>query len=1371
MNGKYRYVKKSFILVLLAFVAQVLLSADPIYVDCDAVQSGNGSANAPFKTIQEAVIAAEEGATIRVAAGIYAEGETKCVDGGYARVCVTKKSLKIQGSGRDRSFIVGTKGSGVAGLGEEAVRCVSIEADDVEISGFTISNGHTTGTSADDHSGMGGGVYSHNKANGYIVDCTIINCCAAKGGAIACPNPDFENERLAAVRCLITDNRASASSKTWCDYGASLYWCIVTRHYNDGRSPIEMAPKVINCTLDNNCAHHYFHGCKDVCNTFAGRYSYKGGAGSSGWDNFANVYFTSVTEDKAMGGTSVDCIFAGEEKQFVSPLEHDFRPLPSAPVLNAGNGVWLEKIPEAYRNKDYLGGAVNPDAGTIAIGAIQNPCTDELSGMVVFSSTDTVAGDKFVFSGVTNGWNNQEFYCHTTNWPSFLRFRPLLSGGTNDYGFAASGADAYDRFPLADGSYLLMPHPAETLNLKLVKAKHTFHADPHADRATADGTPDKPFSTLQDAVDAVESGSYAVIYAAEGTYDRGGSSGIGALSNRVAISGKHIRLVGKAGAEKTFIVGGEDPGAASDAYGCGVNAVRCICAAERGAVQGFTLTGGRAGAGNADTDANKSGTVLALGCGFQVLDCIVSNNCSGISAVGFGWNSSHLLFSRCRIMENRTLTATHSGAYALLCDFTSCLVAKNRSSGAENPVFGNSQAELVYDSTIYAEGVDGNYLGYGSGARSTGTHRNSIFAGFGAYRSSEVYGIVIDTSIRNADEKLTYVKVLSGTYTNGVGIANFVDAEDGDFRVSAASAACGYASYDAERDTAAYRLATMSLDGVVPDFSENGKYTAGAYRNPVPVVSVKGEGISPLCSVVNPSAGTEIAVSASMALSRPLVGFAVNGVLQEPDGTNYIYTVPVGLTGEVVIAAVYGTDWYVDARNGRDDWYGMEKYPFRRISDALQKAVSGDTVHVSPGEYNEGEMMHPTRFFAGAGASTPSRAVVKAGVTLVSEAGAKKTFIIGADDSANENGYGDGPAAVRCATVYGGGVLRGFTLTGGRTRFVGIDDAGCGGGVLAENGDALVEDCIISNCMALVGGGVERGTYRRCRIFECQTPIGNSAAGRYAHLFNCHVDRCRGGRTLGFMYRLKSCTIGPDNTGSDGKPTSVLHKMESGFTVDNCIITGGIASHGGHGTYSNCLFDSTLTFDDENYTMVDCQSVGIEDLAIEADGIPRIGSSMAVDAGNGEIYDGSLSGEFDCLGNPRFANGRRLDVGAYEADWKAAYSKVLGRGVNVLYADPAAEEATGCVYLPEGRLELDWTTVADSRYVFNMEVTGTGTLKWRDGDAVETFTAADGAVRMAFRSDGTDRRWGFEYESGQDDDGGAILSNFKWEVGLAISIR
>jgi hypothetical protein len=568
---------------------------------------------------------------------------------------------------------------------------------------------------------------------------------------------------------------------------------------------------------------------------------------------------------------------------------------------------------------------------------------------------------------------------------------------------------------------------------------------------------------------------------------------------------------------------------------------------------------------------------------------------------------------------------------------------------------------------------------------------------------------------------------------------------------------------------------TMSLDGVVPDFSGDGKFFAGAYKLPVPAVTVSGEGISPAGTFADPVAGSKITITATKARERPFLGFAVDGVLQEFSGTEFEFEVPASLSGTLSITAVYDNNWHVDAVNGTDDGYGTKASPLRRLSDALEKSVSGDVVHAAPGEYSEGEMTHEGMFVNGSRSKTPSRVVVKSGVALVSDKGAASTFIVGAIDEADESdaGYGDGPAAVRCASVHDGGVLRGFTLTGGRTSFkLDVSDAGCGGGVFAQNGNATIEDCVITNCMALVGGGGANGLYRRCKFVDCATPSGHSPAVRYAHLINCHVTRCLGGRTVSESYRVKSCTIGPGNTAFGGGETAALYKMQSGANVDNSIIVGTVVSHKDGATYSNCLFSAGLRFDDENFATNNCRFAELEDIALDADGVPEPGSSVAVDTGDKTIYDIAEEGEKDCRGKPRFANALALDVGAYEADWKNEYSAVLGNGVKVESADPAAEYRASGVYLPSGVISLEWDAIDATRVSFGVQVTGSGTLSvTKDGEKIFGFTAADGSVVQEMAVDTRKSNWVFEYVPGEGDAGGAVLFGFKRHIGLFLFVK
>ena len=412
-------------------------------------------------------------------------------------------------------------------------------------------------------------------------------------------------------------------------------------------------------------------------------------------------------------------------------------------------------------------------------------------------------------------------------------------------------------------------------------------------------------------------------------------------------------------------------------------------------------------------------------------------------------------------------------------------------------------------------------------------------------------------------------------------------------------------------------------------------------------------------------------------------------------------------------------------------------------------------------------------------ARSGSRALVNSGVTLVSDEGPATTFIVGAPGTENESavGYGDGPNAVRCVGVFGGGAVKGFTLTGGRTRTSGVTDATCGGGALCADETSVVEDCVISNCYALVGAGAFRGTLRRCRIIDCWAIAnGNAPAARYAYLFNCYVNHSRGMWTVADMYSLQSCTIGPDNTNFNGTSADTLYRLASGATVNNCLLFGRVNQHAGSGTtYSNCIFNAGFTFNgDTNFTTNNCRFVPTADFALDEDGHPAIGSSVAIDAGDATIYDAALLGDFDCDGKPRFANGLKLDVGAFEADWKARYSKVLGQGISVTAADPAAEERDGCVYLPTGTLALDWTVSSGSgkRYSFDVRVTGNGTLTvLRDGEAFETYTAASGAVTCGFTMAATRQTFTFTYTPGEGDSGGAFLSNFFYQDGTIVIFR
>lgn len=110
----------------------------------------------PYKTIQEAVDAANEGDTVLIKKGVYDQGgkedafATKMMN----RVYISK-SLTLKGESKESTIIKGALATeGVdnkgLGLGANAVRCLAINADNVQILNLTLTSGAT-------HNNPGGG--------------------------------------------------------------------------------------------------------------------------------------------------------------------------------------------------------------------------------------------------------------------------------------------------------------------------------------------------------------------------------------------------------------------------------------------------------------------------------------------------------------------------------------------------------------------------------------------------------------------------------------------------------------------------------------------------------------------------------------------------------------------------------------------------------------------------------------------------------------------------------------------------------------------------------------------------------------------------------------------------------------------------------------------------------------------------------------------------------------------------------------------------------------------------------------------------------------------------------------------------------------
>ena len=260
---------------------------------------------------------------------------------------------------------------------------------------------------------------------------------------------------------------------------------------------------------------------------------------------------------------------------------------------------------------------------------------------------------------------------------------------------------------------------------------------------------------------------------------------------------------------------------------------------------------------------------------------------------------------------------------------------------------------------------------------------------------------------------------------------------------------------------------------------------------------------------------------------------------------------------------------------------------FKTIQEGIDAAVAGGTVLVAPGDYNQGGKVDS---ITGGGLSNRVLIVNKA-ITLKSAGGAAVTRILGScnQDTLNDATHpGLGSKAVRCICVVADSdantpVIDGFTIADGATDAA--NDASdstrnIGGGVLVRTAtgtrlsSTFVVDCVITNCIATRGGGGDGGIYVRCRVEDCDATKANSAAIRWASLYNCLIvrngRRCPTAPAVAYVFSggaVVNCTF----AGNAGKALGDWPR-----TVYNCLFTeNGDAGLGSTGspTYGYCLVD------------------------------------------------------------------------------------------------------------------------------------------------------------------------------------------------------
>ena len=430
-------------------------------------------------------------------------------------------------------------------------------------------------------------------------------------------------------------------------------------------------------------------------------------------------------------------------------------------------------------------------------------------------------------------------------------------------------------------------------------------------------------------------------------------------------------------------------------------------------------------------------------------------------------------------------------------------------------------------------------------------------------------------------------------------------------------------------------------------------------------------------------------------------------------------------------------NFYVDCVNGNDANSGAFGSPFKTIAAATAVAESGDTIHVAPGIYGEGE---GSQKYPDATSEIGTRVIIQDGVTLESTEGAEKTFIVGSvsPNPGVTEGWqtGVGPGAVRCVVAGNGATLRGFTLTGGYTHDnsnANSEDRFASAFYSSGGRTATIEDCIVSNNVA-AAYTIYQAVVRRCRVIgntssKAPGASNNSLApgGFRCSWYNTVIADNRGNATLSDTRACEGCTIGYGNI-QNAKGTAAEVIQATTCPIVNSAILDGYC--GGSATFhlTNCLVSSTSTSwaNLPRYNTIITNETGA---AVDAEYRPILGSFAGIDKGDAAYSTASL-GDTDLFGNQRVMNGA-LDIGAVEYDWRPEFSAELGRRFKVGYASPSVTtNADGGLLVVGG--EVSGKVTSPGTYEIAFDVTA-GSLAVYVGGELADESSGTGEQSIRFK--------------------------------------
>jgi len=1298
-------------MLAVAALTATMLHATEYFVDCTRPDdTGDGLSEATAKrTVQAAIAAAEaDKDTPRIVTllpGTYAEGGNvygyKCEQAAYKdqtlyctnRVYITKGLTLRAKDPSELTEIVGawdtsaTAANATYGVGPAAVRCVLISTGErVVIQGLTLRDGacqddNTRTTGGYWPTYAGGVAYTgSNFYNFLLVDCTVRHCSGKRGAACS-------GGKL--LRCRVFESYGTTLSDV-----TALHSAIYDQRKSSwGQYAVENT-RFYNCTVfvsAGNGNSTYFSTGATICNSLVfgmGTFTY-----GSGTVNATN----SVTDSAWVGvGKKDEASVFGDSASyymFKSPLDSDWSLRDDSAYLTLGDAKYIADLTWAADFEPYkdLDGNTLPTTGAIAPGCTQSTFTPACGAIVLNSDKAIVDGTRKAFSGAYF-YAEEPFAQH--------KLTPALDAGEYLHSWNAIYGE-WRRFPAVDNSLMVMPPPGVDTRSSNTPQTTTqaLWVSPTGSDTEGDGSQDAPFKTLLKAGQAANElaktskNNYFVVFAAAGTYDTESATVASGLT-RVYDYGKSIRFIGAGayGEGTSVIAGALDPDVAAETtpYGRGPKAIRCgSLSTFTSCFQNFELKDGRcASSDGATTDANRGGGIF----GGALIDCHLVNVGAARGQACYDGR-----MERCRLTKPDPIPGARiieGSGYAVSCIFEDAVGRAGNNGYTDGLCL--SQCTLYPYSGIRA---------ISSGAKVFNCLSTPANGPSTSWNYS-IYGLVISCSIPLP---------ASGTpvpdYKNAD--PQFVDYKNGDFRLKSTSPAIGYGSLKsmatAADDSGYWKTYGPDINGKKVLFFD-GKPLPGAVQEIVQSVNVSAADYGTMVptGVVYIEPGSSLTVSLTAA-KRPPRGLVVDGV--ETSMTSVTIPAPDAPSGVIEVSALFGTNWYANATGGADinDGFTPETAKKTLISLCTNQYVrSGDVIHAAAGDYNEGAYCHDPK-----NRVIRSRAIVKAGVTLVGDEGQDVTFITGApaEGTAGGSTASCGATAVRCVTSDGGGVLKGFTLRDGyahSTTTVTIDTYA--GGYLGLSAAARICDCTITNCYANRSPMAHGGTWFNCSYMgnnkAVNTGFDGNNMGWFGGFYNCRILTSA---NWTIDWPIVNCIMCNKSSNSTAGQYQIYASSEALLKVTNTIFACSIRKTSDAGvTYRPAISNNivctgfggnTIAAEDKAWFKV-LTSAQIQK-AYDTDSLAFKGTKSEHFCDAGVNVAGQENGT-DITGGQRIYNGT-VDLGPSEYDWRGDYAAALG-AAEVTAVSPAVKLTdAGKVRLTHGTALCLKTAAKANRLPFEIE--------------------------------------------------------------------